>query len=961
MLTSVPLDMMSGGHVMWDAQPGAFDFEDFATSWMQQSNGRHPPGCTCVLHGTHISDLPEPILTNIFASVSDVRTRNSMSLVCRDWYLLDRYTRTTLCLRGNIVDLAALPMCFNQVTTLDLSRISPWGYSIFQTTNQSDRIARFMVQAFPLVEDLTIYVKNVYHIQLVPFLWPNVESVTLVRWHQRPTEPEDALEPGTELHLLLTACPKLRKLDLSKFYCWTEDVPPALVVGTVSSSLKSLNLLKLSPEGFRAQDLATITGACKSLEEFYVLCDFDPRFVDPVGDQALVSLGQTCTRLRVLHLVDTNAWDASRGDVGDGFTGEDANITPAGLQQMFKSLPRLEELVFLLAQSVKDVGPALETLPVVCKKLKVLKLSHFHGVCKGPEPDGVARCKQLKKLTIKNCFDLHDASLAAIGKGCVQLDQFHLRGIGTISRDGLAECVKRLSGTLKDVEVSRCEQLNAAQVFQALEPVSASLETLSLDCVWDMEIVARESAAAAAAVKAPGILSVADILGMSAEDLFLGGTGGSSHRGRHPALVGKKGNTRSSGGRTTGGSGFPGTLNQGSDFVKVGFDASEGGSDFVTAGFDAGDKPSSDFVTMGFDPGGGSDFVTPGFDSDDQFEPQNKRAKTCARGEDSFVERGVPSSWNVQPDSAGFDVNNPISSSRGHASLHPFPQDPSYFGHKDLSGKAYDDGSWMQGEMSHPCAYGSEYAYPGSKAGSCPGDKLHKQTQSAAYPLMPGDHSVMSWGHRDSTQVIQQKAPRDSWSSLKRLFLRIAPWDLIEYLPVMGLRTCPVLEEIRIRVEGDVKALTVPPQKAWGLGSLERYPSLSKLVLDVSDAQGYALSAPQGCCDISQWERYFLSDLRHLRLTELDYSPPLDKDINYRGLTLPGVGLLSECLSLRKLFVHGTLHEHFLFMLQQLTSLRDFQIRSDYYPAPPDDTTTELRPLSCKRFEVAIAQRGYPD
>jgi hypothetical protein len=95
---------------------------------------------------------------------------------------------------------------------------------------------------------------------------------------------------------------------------------------------------------------------------------------------------------------------------------------------------------------------------------------------------------------------------------------------------------------------------------------------------------------------------------------------------------------------------------------------------------------------------------------------------------------------------------------------------------------------------------------------------------------------------------------------------------------------------------------------------------------------GYALTAPAGQLDLSLWERFYLQDIESLQtLYELDYWPPQDKEVNQRSLTLPAVGLLQLCSSLRKLFIHGTTHEHFLSFLLIMPNLRDMQLRKDYY------------------------------
>lgn len=197
------------------------------------------------------------------------------------------------------------------------------------------------------------------------------------------------------------------------------------------------------------------------------------------------------------------------------------------------------------------------------------------------------------------------------------------------------------------------------------------------------------------------------------------------------------------------------------------------------------------------------------------------------------------------------------------------------------------------------------------------------------------------------------RPPGKAWKSLEALSLWIPVGEVISPLAVMGLDVCPVLHELKVKVEGDGRHHQKPNMLSWGMQSLCRYPKLEKLALDLSEVTGFSLSAPKGFTDLSLWERHYLVGVNSLQLTELDYWPPSDKEVNRRGLSLPAAGLLSQCSKVRMLFVHGTAHEHFLMMLTRCPCLRNVQLRGDYYPAP--DT------IPCQRFEAAVAKRGFPD
>ncbi|XP_013637137.1 PREDICTED: F-box protein MAX2-like [Brassica oleracea var. oleracea] len=195
------------------------------------------------------------------------------------------------------------------------------------------------------------------------------------------------------------------------------------------------------------------------------------------------------------------------------------------------------------------------------------------------------------------------------------------------------------------------------------------------------------------------------------------------------------------------------------------------------------------------------------------------------------------------------------------------------------------------------------------------------------------------------------------WEKLEYLSLWISVGEFLTPLPMTGLDDCPNLEEIRIKIEGDCRGRRRPSEPELGLSCLALYPKLSKMQLDCGDTIGFALTAPPMQMDLSLWERFFLTGIGNLSLSELDYWPPQDRDVNQRSLSLPGAGLLQECLSLRKLFIHGTAHEHFMNFLLRIPNLRDVQLREDYYPAPENDMSTEMRVGSCSRFEDQLNSR----
>ncbi|XP_028107143.1 F-box/LRR-repeat MAX2 homolog A-like, partial [Camellia sinensis] len=450
---------------------------------------------------------------------------------------------------------------------------------------------------------------------------------------------------------------------------------------------------------------------------------------------------------QLYDIADISSISNARSDPEDDESASlDARINHIILGHLFASLPLHEELVLDVCQNVRDIWPALELLSSKCPRLKSLKLGKFHGICRGiaPHPDGVALCKGLESLSIKNSMDLTDACLITISFGCPKLAKFEDQGCKKITEIGINKMAQILRQTLINVKISSCKHLNTQASLRALEPIQSQIQRLHLDCMWESNQALEEEASSS---------------------------------------------------------------NQSAVFKNV---------------------------------------------------QTNRR-----------------------------------------------------------------DVIWEETYSGKQCKYLDVY-----------------------YTQIQGRGNEVSGR---------------TWSQLQYLSLWIAVGKLLTPLALLGLENCPVLEEIEIIIEGDCRYQSRPYVKAFGLSSLARYPRLSKMHLDCGGAIGFALTAPSGHMDLSLWERFYLNGIQNFNLSELDYWPPQDRDVNQRSLSLPAAGLLAECSSLRKLFIHGTANEHFMMFLLRIPNIRDVQLREDYYPAPDNDTSTEMRVDSCCRFEDALNRHHIPD
>lgn len=702
-------------------------------------------------------DLPEPLLLLILGFLSDARSRHRAALACSRLLAAERLTRAAMSLRGDprTPEFLLLPpgFCFPALERLDLSHISPWGHPLLSSAlpaagaapssssssgynnpyhHHPDEIAERnafvaarLAACFPAVSDLAVYCRDPTTLEnLAPCWRATLRGLKLVRWHQRPL----GLPAGADLEPLLRACPRLTALDLSEFYCWTEDIVPALAAHPpAAAALTDLDLgLAAATNGFHASELLAVAGCCPGLRRLVAPCVFNPRYVDSVGDDALRSLAVSCPRLTVLRLSEPF-------EPASTSQREEAGITAVGLIAFFAALPGLEDLMLDLQHDVLDAAPAMEALARRCPRIKFLSLGCFQGLCKASwvHLDGVAVCGGLESLCMKNCEDLSDASLAAIGRGCGRLAKFAIKGCDKVTSGGIRGLASALRSTLKEVSILQCRFLNTEACLAALNPIRDRIESLEINCDWEE-------------VEQPSCVA--------------------------------NGTTK------------------------------------------------------------------------------------CDHEDDET------------------------------------------------------------GEMSYESA-----------------------SKKCRYSMELDDFS--------------------SWDMLRSLSLWLAAGQLLSPLISAGLDSCPVLEEISIKVEGDLRTCPRPsPVSVFGLSDFGAF-QVAKMKLDLSEAVGYALTAPTGHMDLAQWERFYLSGIESLEnLYELDYWPPQDKDVNQRSLSLPAVALFQRSIGLRKLFIHGTTHEHFMSFFLKMPNLRDMQLREDYYPAPENDMMiTEMRAESWLRFELQLNNQPIPN
>ncbi|CAI5458346.1 unnamed protein product [Closterium sp. Yama58-4] len=114
--------------------------------------------------------LPDEVILEIIARVSDARARNCCALVLRRWRMSERLTLTSLSVLRSLVDLLELPRCFPNVRRLDFSLCPPCGKPLL-LAGPALEVVTSLRAAFPRVTSLRVHVRDRNDVQCVAVTW----------------------------------------------------------------------------------------------------------------------------------------------------------------------------------------------------------------------------------------------------------------------------------------------------------------------------------------------------------------------------------------------------------------------------------------------------------------------------------------------------------------------------------------------------------------------------------------------------------------------------------------------------------------------------------------------------------------------------------------------------------------------------------------------------------------------
>ncbi|KAG9452772.1 hypothetical protein H6P81_005676 [Aristolochia fimbriata] len=397
--------------------------------------------------GKHVSSFPDEVLERVLLSIKSHKDRSSVSLVCKDWYNAERWSRTHVFI-GN---------CYS---------VSP---------------------------------------EILIYRFPNIRSVTL---KGKPRFSDFNLVPpnwGANIHPWLTAFasayPFLEELRLKRMTI-TDDSLEFLARKFVSFRALSL----VSCDGFSTEGLAAIATHCRNLTELDIqengiedlggswLNCFPDTFtslevlnfanlINEVNFDALERLVARCKSLKVLKVNKNVSLEQSQRllmrapqliELGTGSFSQDLTLRQyAELEAAFSNCKRLHTLSGLW----EVTSMYLPALYPACSNLTFLNLSY--ACLQSVElAKLLPNCRRLRRLWVLDTVE--DKGLEAVGSCCPLLEELRVFPADPFDQEALGG-----GGGVTEVgfvAVSRgCPKLRYTLYF-CRQMTNAAVETVARNC-----------------------------------------------------------------------------------------------------------------------------------------------------------------------------------------------------------------------------------------------------------------------------------------------------------------------------------------------------------------------------------------------------------------------------------------------------------------------------------------------
>ncbi|CAI9763106.1 unnamed protein product [Fraxinus pennsylvanica] len=385
--------------------------------------------------------FPEEVLEHVFDFLTSHRDRNAVSLVCKSWYAVERFSREKVFI-GN---------CYT---------ISP----------------ERLIARFPRVRSLTLKGKPHFaDFNLVPHDWggyvqPWIESMAKAGVNLEELRLKRMLVSDESLDLLANFFPNFKSLVLVSCDGFSTDGLAA--IASNCRFLRELDLQENEIEDRRGQWLSCFPDSCTSLVSLNFACLKGE--VNLLSLERLVARCRNLRSLRVNHAVPLDALQRILAqapqlvDLGIGSFVHDPdseiyNKIETGMQKC-TSITSLSGFLDVTARCL----PAVYT---ICRHLTSLNLSYAPGIYSDELVKLICHCNKLERLLVLDTIG--DKGLGVVASTCKELQELRvfpsdLYGVGNaaVTEEGLvaisAGC-RKLNSILYF-----CEQMtNAALIMVA--------------------------------------------------------------------------------------------------------------------------------------------------------------------------------------------------------------------------------------------------------------------------------------------------------------------------------------------------------------------------------------------------------------------------------------------------------------------------------------------------------------
>ncbi|KAG9158290.1 hypothetical protein Leryth_000420 [Lithospermum erythrorhizon] len=338
--------------------------------------------------------FPEEVLEHIFNFVSSHKDRNAVSLVCKNWYFVERFSR----------DKVFIGNCY---------AISP----------------ERLISRFPRLRSLTLKGKPHFaDFNLVPndwggYVYPWIEAMAKGNVNLEELRLKRMVVSDESLELLARSFANFKSLVLVSCEGFTTDGLAA--IASNCRHLRELDLQENEVEDRRGKWLSCFPDSCTSLVSLNFAC--------LKGEVNLAALERLVTRcrnlqsLRVNHAVPLEALQKilihapHLTDLGTGsFIHDPLSETYIKLKSTFQKCTSVRSLSGFL-----EVSPScLPVIYPVCSNLTSLNLSYASGIFNNELIKLMQHCQKLERLWILDTIG--DEGLNVVASTCKELQELRV-------------------------------------------------------------------------------------------------------------------------------------------------------------------------------------------------------------------------------------------------------------------------------------------------------------------------------------------------------------------------------------------------------------------------------------------------------------------------------------------------------------------------------------------------------